>query len=62
MSADENNGEQACAAPVDGLIPVDPIKVTGRKDQAQNDCIPSDVSPSATVLLDELFVAEYCGN
>jgi len=58
MSTDENTGEQACAAPVDGLVPVAPIKVTDRKDQAQNDCIPSDVSPSATALLDELFVAE----
>ena len=69
MSTDENTGEQACAAPVDGLVPVAPIKVTGKKDQAQNDCIPSDVSPSATALLDELFVAEKssqygekCGN
>jgi len=58
MSTDENTGEQACAAPIDGLVPVAPIKVTGRKDQAQNDCIPSDVSPSATALLDELYVAE----
>ena len=58
MSTDENTGEQTCAAPVDGLVPVAPIKVTGKKDQAQNDCNPSDVSPSATALLDELFVAE----
>jgi len=35
MSTDESTGEQACAAPVDGLVPVDPIKVTDKRSSAK---------------------------